>query len=69
MIIVSQDKQTIVNWENIIWLSIEGREIRCYSEMSNICIGIYKDKYRTQEVFDYILSRINEGYSVKLPEV
>lgn len=61
MIIVSQDKETIINFENITRISImppveEGYK---YSIAINSCLdlGYYKTEERAKEVFQDIISR------------
>lgn len=61
MIIVSQDKEEIVNFENIesIWISVdgEGRFTIEATATTNSTLGHYKTKEKAKEVLQEIITR------------
>lgn len=55
MIIVSQNKRTVYNFDNINYISIEcGNEIRVDNVKSNNLLGTYKTEERAKEVLEEI---------------
>ena len=79
MIIVSQDKEVIVNFNNVenIWINnaLENNEgkfkIRAESYSNNMLIGEYKTEERAKEVLEEIIeayNKSNEDFYVKESE-
>ena len=61
MIIVSQDKRKIVNFDNLFnidYYKIDGNfEIDANTENDSVCLGHYKTEERAKEVLQEIISR------------
>lgn len=70
MIIVSQDKETIINFENITRISImpPAEEGYKYSIAINGCLdlGYYKTKERAKEVLQEIITRHGNWENMKV---
>lgn len=60
MIIVSQDKRKIVNFDNLFnidYYKIDGNfEIDANTENDSVCLGHYKTEERAKEVLDWIVT-------------
>ena len=73
MIIVSQDKEEIVNFDNIenIWIDAdeEGRFTIEATADTNSTLGYYKTKERAKEVLKEIQSNYTESELLKVPSV
>lgn len=70
MIIVSQDKEEIVNFDKVesIWISAEYDEGRCSIEATaniNSSLGYYKTKERAKEVLQEITTRYENWENLK----
>lgn len=63
MIILSQDKETIVNFENVTKIIIIsyaiGASIKAHFEDGTVELGDYKDEERAKEVLKDIIKAIN----------
>lgn len=68
MLIVSQDKETIINFENITRISImpPQEEEYKYSISINSCLdlGYYKTKERAKEVLQEIVNKFKEYVTI-----
>lgn len=65
MTIVSQNGSCIVNYDNVVAISVQGRYIHAYSTSGeNIPIGVYADEDRAKEVLVSIVEFLDEMDSV-----
>lgn len=69
MLIRSQDKMSLVKFENIV-VNINGKEIICWSQMNTgedeyISLGYYSTKAKATKVLDMIQEAYCEFMSVK----
>lgn len=67
MIIVSQNKDTIINYDNILALSVSGKYIQAHPANGGhaISLGVYETDERALEVFR---DMIDERICLKMPE-
>ena len=66
MIIVNQDKNKIINFDNINFISVEcGKEVRVDTEKSNNLLGRYKTEERAKEVLQEIIDRYTNWEDLK----
>ena len=54
MLMISQDKETIVNMDNIVDIRVEGKEVIATSKTSYL-LGVYCDKEEAKSVLEKIL--------------
>lgn len=70
MIIVSQDKSEIINFDKVQDIYVSGRYISLNFELNNNeVVGTYETEERAKEILADIYSKINEGKTVyKMPK-
>lgn len=62
MIIVSQDRSTIVNWDNVEYIRVLNRCIRCDFAGSFVLLGNYETEERAKEVLNDLLDEAKDAY-------
>ena len=66
MIIVSQDKTEIINFDKVQNIYVSGRFISLYFELNNNeVIGTYKTEERAKEVLQEIIERLENWENLK----
>lgn len=67
MTIISQNGSCIVNYDNVVAISVQGRYIHAFSTSGeNIPIGVYGDEKRAGDVLSLIVDFIDDMDSVDI---
>ena len=65
MSILSQNRQCIINYDNMIAIQVHGQYIHCHSAtQETIPIGLYKSDERACEVLEELFDFLSDNYYV-----
>lgn len=69
MVIINQERDTIINFNRVVQITIDEYDIICLdNDYNEIILGIYEDEDRFNQVFNELINACETNTSYEMPK-